>query len=831
MSQNPPSFGVEFTARQTAAIQSPATEILYGGAAGGGKSFFMRALAILLCCLIPGLNVYLFRRISGDLVKNHIEGTSGFPVMLAGLVVSGHVKIKEGEIQFWNGSKIFLCHCEHENDKYKYLGAEIHVLLIDELTMFTEGIYRFLRSRLRAPGLHIPAEARAMFKAKFGVDLAAKIPMVLCGSNPGNIGHVWVKGTWVDLLQPMEVKRVAKSDGGMLRQYIPALLEDNPHIDTDEYEGMLEGIGGALGKAMRRGVWDFVAGAYFECWDPALHVIPPIIVPEHWTRFRSFDWGSARPFSVGWWCLAEGGEYVTLADGSERMFPHGALIRYREWYGVAKGEDGRVMPNVGLKLDNRAIARGIRMRERGEKIFEAGSPADPSCNSRKGGPSILEEFIAATRSEHDDGLRFCLADNERVKGWQMVRTRLLGEDGMPMLYIARNCQDTIRTFPALQHDAARPEDVDSSGEDHCFAAGTLVATPDGPVPIEAMPESGVVWTPEGVRRYRSAGLIKRSAPLIRVEFSDGTSVLCTEDHLFLCSDNEWRYACNLQGRSIACSQLSSAQPSRNSAAPGTTSADGTSSGKVSDCTASFGSTTTELSLTDITFTTWTETRQTTPSKISNAFRWLNTLVGGMAKNLLNAVESRFQQRGPQLRTGTEVLMGGLGTQRTTNETCAPSQRSASVALAADAARNSGQGSSPRTTPSFAETPAKRLRGARLASMTCSGAALHAGPSSSSTNTQSSKRVPHVAARSSVACTAVSQAGSGDVYCLTVPYVGAFLLANGAVVSNCADDIRYMCMARPWSRVERPSRPSGPKPWTMEWIIQQDEEEKRRRADR
>ena len=234
-----PSFNVKFTPKQTKALMSVATEILYGGAAGGGKSYFMRALAILLCGLIPKLNVYLFRRTYDDLIKNHMEGTGGFPEMLAELVLSKHVKIVENEIRFWNGSKIFLCHCQHEKDRFKYQGAEIHVLLMDELTLFSEVIYRYLRGRCRAPGLVIPAWARTFFKEKFGVELAEKLPMVVCGSNPGNIGHAWVKSTFIDDVVPMEIRRMAKDEGGMLRQYIPALLEDNPHIDAEDYIGNL----------------------------------------------------------------------------------------------------------------------------------------------------------------------------------------------------------------------------------------------------------------------------------------------------------------------------------------------------------------------------------------------------------------------------------------------------------------------------------------------------------------------------------------------------------------------------------------------------------------
>ena len=112
----------------------------------------MRVAAVTWCAQIAGLQCYLFRRISEDLVKNHIEGPKGLRAMLAGWSNAGLVEIIEGEIRFWNGSKIYLCHCQEEKHRFKYLGAEIHVLLIDELTTFTEVIYRFLRSRVRAVG-------------------------------------------------------------------------------------------------------------------------------------------------------------------------------------------------------------------------------------------------------------------------------------------------------------------------------------------------------------------------------------------------------------------------------------------------------------------------------------------------------------------------------------------------------------------------------------------------------------------------------------------------------------------------------------------------------
>jgi hypothetical protein len=436
-----------------------------------GNRYFMRALAIILCALIPGLNVYLFRRIFDDLIKNHMEGTGGFPAMLAPLIMSGHVKIVEQEIRFWNGSRIFLCHCEHEKHRFKYQGAEIHVLLIDEATMFTEVIYRFLRGRMRAPNLPIPQWAIDFFQEKFGVHLPAKIPLALLGSNPGNIGHQWVKNSFIDGVQPFEVRRMSKAEGGMLRQYIPAKLEDNPHVDADDYEGKLQGLGSPeLVRAMRHGDWNIVAGAFFDILSEERHKLPAFTPPAHWTRFRSLDWGSAKPFSVGWWVIAEA-EWVKFSDGKERMLPAGALVRYREWYGAEKDADGRSKPDKGLRLSSEAVARGILERERGEKIDEQLSVADPSLWKEDGGPSHAERMLKCDPKRPNDfvGPRFRPADNSRVNGWQQMYDRMKWQEmdhGQPMLFVTGNCVDWWRTVPPLMHDEAKHEDIDTRMEDH-----------------------------------------------------------------------------------------------------------------------------------------------------------------------------------------------------------------------------------------------------------------------------------------------------------------------------------------------------------------------------
>src|SRR5690606_22286901 len=137
-----------------------------GGAAGGGKSHLMRGAAISWCSQIDGLQVYLFRREFPDLYKNHMEGPTSFPNMLAPWVEEGFARINYGANQIifpFNGSKIHLCHCKNEQDVYGYQGPEIHVLMIDELTHFTEFMYRYLRGRVRLGGLKVPEHLKGMF--------------------------------------------------------------------------------------------------------------------------------------------------------------------------------------------------------------------------------------------------------------------------------------------------------------------------------------------------------------------------------------------------------------------------------------------------------------------------------------------------------------------------------------------------------------------------------------------------------------------------------------------------------------------------------------------
>jgi hypothetical protein len=166
----------------------------------------------------------------------------------------------------------------------------------------------------------------------------------------------------------------------------------------------------------------------------------------------SCDWGSARPFCVLWFAVA---------DGSEHWLPRGSLYVYNEWYGAAS-------PNVGLRLTVEQVAAGIRERSIGDEPPRV-AVLDPACFATDGGPSIAERL-------GQGGCRFRPADNKRVgklgasAGWDLLRQRLVGEDGQPMLYVSSTCTNLIRTLPLLQHDKVRPEDAATDGEDHAADA-------------------------------------------------------------------------------------------------------------------------------------------------------------------------------------------------------------------------------------------------------------------------------------------------------------------------------------------------------------------------
>lgn len=433
------------------------------------NSHLFREAARAWCKLVPGLQVYLFRREFGDLYKNHMEGTSGFPAMLAEEMARGEVKIiwSKNQIRFLHPGQadavIHLCHCQHEKDVYGYQGAEIHVLMIDELTQWTRGMYTFLRSRVRLGGLKVPKWLQGLF------------PRILNGANPGGIGHTWVKASFIDIASEGSITPMPLAEGGMQRQFIRARLEDNPSQNTAEYEGKLEGIGDpALAKAMRHGDWDIVAGGFLDdVWDRDVHVVKPFPIPATWELDRSFDWGDSSPFSVGWWAESDG-TTVKLPDGREIHTVRGDLFRVGEWYGW------NGTPNEGQRLPTAQIAKGILQREREwfpNRIVKPG-PADSSIFSVNADGYCIADLF---RREHVAWEEADKSPGSRVNGAQLLRERLVNakprraDDGTllprerPGLFVFDACTDGfIRTVPVIPRDKVKRDDVDTKAEDHAY---------------------------------------------------------------------------------------------------------------------------------------------------------------------------------------------------------------------------------------------------------------------------------------------------------------------------------------------------------------------------
>lgn len=442
---------IRLHARQGEAVMTPATEVLFGGAAGGGKSHLMRAAAIYWATSIPGLQIYLFRRLFPELKQNHLEGSKSLPTMLSPMVQSGRCRIIGGEIQFANGSRIFLRHCQYKKDIYSYQGAEIHVLLIDELTHWPEDMYQYLRGRCRMIGTKLPER------------FAGQFPRVLTGTNPGGVGHNWVKAGFVD--NGTAIVQQAKEDGGMLRQFIPAQMTDNPSLLRDDpgYIDRLEGLGDPLlVKAMRDGDWEIAAGSMFgERWRRTRHTCEPFALPRGWEIWRGADDGFAMPAACYWLTQDPDIKTIYVIDEIYRagMLPdeYGARIK-------AKDSGIRLIEHDGETGGNDESLIGI---------MDSGAWADTGHG--QGGqkvPSRGDQLNAM-------GLRFRPAEKPPGSRIQRVQNlhRLLAPNPLdpqkrPGIIFFTNCPNAIRTIPNLPRDPKNIEDVDTDADDHCYDAVT-----------------------------------------------------------------------------------------------------------------------------------------------------------------------------------------------------------------------------------------------------------------------------------------------------------------------------------------------------------------------
>jgi len=312
------------------------------------------------------------------------------------------------KLEFPNGSSIVLGGFNNESEIDKYLGIEYDVIVIEEATQISKRKYDMLLGSLRTtkPGWRV---------------------RIYLTSNPGGIGHAWFKQRFViPHRQGTEV----------FTRFIPATYKDNPFLPP-EYIYYLENLEGGLGKAWRDGDWDVFEGMAFPQWDYERHTCEPFQIPQHWPKWRAVDWGYSAPFSAHW---------------AARDIDTQRIYIYRELYGPGYTDVQQ--------------ARMIRENTPGDELMKATfmDPAMWSRNRQSG-----DRVYSTADTYADEGIFPSKADNDRLSGKRKF-DRMLGNlpDGMPGMVIFRSCRNAIRTIPELIYDATRPEDVDTTQEDHAY---------------------------------------------------------------------------------------------------------------------------------------------------------------------------------------------------------------------------------------------------------------------------------------------------------------------------------------------------------------------------
>jgi hypothetical protein len=427
-----------------------ANEILWGGAAGGGKSFMLRAIAIIFAMEVPRCNIYLFRRTVKDLIATHMRGPSSFPVLLNEFVEDKLVKINysSSTIEFSNGSIISLNHIQYESDLEKYLSAEMHVVLFDESTTFTPKMIKFIRSRLRLGSLEVPPQYK---KA---------LPFALYATNPRGPSHLYFKSNFVDRADPCTAFRADQDEGGMMRMFVPALLADNPTLTKNDpdYVNRVMGMGDPeVVKAYINGDWNCAEGAALPSFSREHHVKPKKARSIHWPVYVAYDYGFSAPYSVLYFCIANG------ESSTDFNPPKGSIVIVGEIY----GDDGK---ENGIREDVGTTAKKIYRFHQAEfgGSLKPG-PADNAIFSREQGPSIHDSMSTATNGN----VTFVPADKSpgsRIGGLAVIRRLLENVIRDPHelsgFYVLDSCPRLIEHLSALALDEKDPEDVDTTQPDH-----------------------------------------------------------------------------------------------------------------------------------------------------------------------------------------------------------------------------------------------------------------------------------------------------------------------------------------------------------------------------
>ena len=417
-------------------------EVLYGGAAGGGKSDAIVAEALRQVGN-PNYRAVIFRKTYPQCRELIIKSLRMYKQAFPGARYNG----SEHFWQFPSGAKIYFGSMPNSTSYLNYQGLSFSYIAFDELTHFTQEEYEYMISRNRADGEGLRVYIRAT-------------------ANPGGIGHGWVKERFITASKPgvpYKVKTlIYDKDGNPVeverdRVFIPSSVFDNKALLSNDpnYLSNLAFLPEAKREALLYGSWDSYEGQVFTEWrnkpenyDTQLwtHVIKPFTIPSSWKRYRTFDYGYSKPFAVQWWAI----DY----DGRAYL--------YRQYYGCEEGQ-----PNKGLRMEPHEVAKKIKeiedQLEQGNRIYGIADPAIWDASRGRDG-TIVTMF-------EDEGVFFDKGKNDRLSGKMQCHYRFrFDETGRPMAYIFSNCKHFIRTIPNLVYDEKNVEDVDTDCEDHDYDA-------------------------------------------------------------------------------------------------------------------------------------------------------------------------------------------------------------------------------------------------------------------------------------------------------------------------------------------------------------------------
>tara|TARA_B100000401_G_scaffold423162_1_gene350807 strand:+ start:924 stop:2600 length:1677 start_codon:yes stop_codon:yes gene_type:complete len=396
---------------QTEFLAAPETDVLYGGAAGGGKSYAM-LVDPLRYAHRAAHRALILRRSMPELRELIDKSRELYPRAFPGS------KFREVE-KIWNfpsGAKIEFGFLERDADVYRYQGQAYSWIGFDEIThLATEFSWNYLASRLRTTDSEIT-------------------PYMRCTANPGGVGSSWVKKRYVNPSVPNES---FTGDDGLTRKFIPARLADNPFLAEDgRYEQMLNALPPVQRKQLLEGNWDVTEGAAFSEFEIDTHVITPFDIPIHWERVKGIDYGYASESACVWAAI----------DPND-----GTLIVYRELY--RKGLTGVDLAQfiTQLELQDPFAVQGV---------------LDTAAWSRTGttGPTVGETLQRA-------GHKLRRADKNRIQGKIQLHEYLrVQSNGRPKLQIFSSCPNLIRELQSIPMDKSNPEDVDTHAPDHAYDA-------------------------------------------------------------------------------------------------------------------------------------------------------------------------------------------------------------------------------------------------------------------------------------------------------------------------------------------------------------------------